>query len=462
MAITRSVGFAVSVLVARRLGAENLGVYQQVAVLVTVLASVATWGMPVSIIPQLACSANDDERRSLIHASLLAAFGIALVLALFLVVLSPYCVQLLLHHPLPGVLRLAAVGVVFLSGSVLTVSWLQGLNHFRALAVTSVISSVAGGFVIVFLTYSWGVAGTVFSICVVAFLFMLSAWIYNRGIRFILTRPLKGVMRTMPRLLSTGTATLAGGLPAVTAPFFFTLMLGARGMNNAGYFALSQTVFQILLFLPNALAMALLPPLSRLTADDSDAGGTAFAASLNVCGSIVLILSSVVVGLLPWIVPLLYGSGFEQGVPMIAGYAMAAPAAAINIVIVQFLLAQRYFWKAAAFNALWLIMSVSITALLITKAGPAWAGAGLVCGHVISMLSAMYVIRRSQPYVARILGRVTTAWMIIAAGYLITSMTGIVPLSLSWMLLSGATIGWMWRRHLTKAAKLLKTTIRRP
>ena len=104
MAITRSVGFAVSVLVARRLGAENLGVNQQVAVLVTVLASVATWGMPVSIIPQLACSANDDERRSLIHASLLAAFGIATVLALFLVALSPYCVQLLLHHPLPGVL----------------------------------------------------------------------------------------------------------------------------------------------------------------------------------------------------------------------------------------------------------------------------------------------------------------------------------------------------------------------
>ncbi|MDI6739916.1 MAG: oligosaccharide flippase family protein, partial [Candidatus Edwardsbacteria bacterium] len=120
MTVTRAVGLAVSVLVARRLGAEELGVYQQAAILVTTLATVATWGMPTSIIPQLSCSVSEAERRSLINASLFAACGIAIILALSLAALSPNCAPLLLHRPLPGVLRLAAVGVVLLSGSALT------------------------------------------------------------------------------------------------------------------------------------------------------------------------------------------------------------------------------------------------------------------------------------------------------------------------------------------------------
>jgi|GEM_PF-2801993 O-antigen/teichoic acid export membrane protein len=457
--VAKTVGLVVSVLVARRLGAENLGVYQQIAVLMTTLATITTWGMPVSIIPQLSCATDENKRQLLIQSSMFAAFGIAVIVALFLAVLSPYVSQLLLHRSLSGVLRLAAIGVVLLSGSALTGAWLQGLNRFRSLNVISVISSVAGGFIIVALTYLWGVVGAVSAVSAVALLFMLIAWLYNPDIRVTLTQPLKETIETLPRLLSAGTATLVGGLPAAVAPFFFTLMLGAQGMNNAGYFALSQTVFQVLLFLPNALIMALLPPLSRLTADDPETGRAALAASLNVCGSIVLIITSVIMGFLPWIVPILYGRGFGQGVPMIVGYAMAAPAAAINMIMVQFLLARRCFWKAAAFNALWLVMSMPGTAFFISRVGPAWAGAGLAISHTIAILLVMYLVRRSQPDIARILGKVTAIWITIIFGYMAANVTGMVSLSLLWMLLSAAVVSRIWRHSLTKVVKLLGAAI---
>lgn len=462
MAATRAVGLVVSVLVARRLGVESLGVFQQAAVLVTAFAAVATWGMPTSIVPLLACSDSENERQSLINASLFTAWGIAFVLALSLAVFSPDWAQWLLHRPLPGVLRLTAIGVVFSSGAALTGAWLQGLNQFRILANVIVASSIPSGIAIVVLTYAWGVGGAVSSISVVAVIFMLLAWVRCRDIRPAWKRPPKGALETVPRLLATGTAALAGGLPAVIAPLVFTWMLGARGVANAGFFALSQTVSQLLLFLPNALTMALLPPLSRLAEDDPDAGATAFNASLNVCGSIVLIGTAVLLGLLPWIIPLVYGREFGPGVLMISWFAIAAPVVAVNMIIAQYLLARKKFWKAAAFNAVWMFASVPCAALIIAGADPSWAGAGFALGHCLALLSYMAVIRVKQGYVLRTLGKIFLCWLVLPLAYASSHITGIDPrMNLPWMLLCSVAYIVIWRCQLTKAFVMIGPLIRK-
>ncbi len=462
MTVTRAVGLAVSVLVARRLGAESLGVFQQASVLATAFAIVATWGMPTSIIPYLACSGSEDERQSLIRASLLAAGGFAVIIAVPLAILSPHWAQWLLHRPLPGVLRLTALGIVLLSGAALAAAWLQGLNRFQVLAETIVAGAIPTGMVIVVLTYAWGVHGAVLSISMVAMLFMLLAFARCRDIRPSFSWPWPQAREDIQRLLATGTAALAAGLPAVVAPLVFTWMLGARGLANAGYFSLSQTVSQILLFLPNALTMALLPPLSRLAGDDPDAGATAFNTSLQVCGSIVLISTALLVGLLPWIVPLLYGREFGAGVLMVAWYAVAAPVMAVNMVIVQFLLARKMFWKAAAFNASWLAASIPCTALIIIRADPSWAGAGLALGHCAALLAFMMANRRSQPQIMRSLGKLLLSWMVIPIGFLLTANAGIgLKSTLLWLMPCALVFVWMWRSVLSQAVLLVGPSMRR-
>lgn len=392
--LTRGAGLIVGVLVARYLGPAALGSYAVIMALAQVFEAVSPLGQRYVVIREVA------RDRSLLFAywldSSLMTAGASLVLSLALVVLvhvigydastrtSAYVVALYL--PVAG-LYLVAQSVV------------QGLEEMEYLTISALVGRVLGLLVLWLLLRSgMGVAAAFIGrglFQLVALLILVWAVarpgkqrVASRAVRFSLARSRALFRAALP---FAGQDFLRMALERTTTVILPLVMtLAAVGMFDA-----ADRVRQTSAMIIPIVTMAILPTLSRTFVQDRHKSATLLEKALKLLLIVILPFAFVVAIAADWIVPLLYGSGYEAAVPVLRIVVWSQVFFVADAVLNQIMMASNHERPMVRRTAITLAASVVLTLLLAPRYGALGAAWTVVLTRALNLgLDAQFVTKR--------------------------------------------------------------------
>ncbi len=343
---TWMISIVILIMEPRRLGAEGFGTVQFVMSYLGFFVLVGGLGTYAHMVKSIA------KDPSVLSATVVSALRFKLVLGLVLSV-SALAIGAALGYT-AEVLTMIAVGCVGLVLSLLTEMVIGGLAGLERIAHTAVWTTVqvyvaSIGTIVVLLTSRSLVA----LVAVSSF-----AWLVPLIANFRHLRPLLSGFRT--RHPGAWVALIRGGVPVfmltalslVYQTIDVPILEGISGAEAVGWYTLALRWIGMPIFITTIVVTAFLPQMSALAHREPEA----FAGLTNRALSFVLVVNiPAALGLFmvaPDLIDLLYGTAFEESIPLMRLLVPWVPLAAINTVLATALIAadrhKRFIWVAAA------------------------------------------------------------------------------------------------------------------
>jgi O-antigen/teichoic acid export membrane protein len=298
---------ASGIVVARALGPENRGVLALVVVISAIATQVGSLGVPVSVTYWIATEQWNPRSllrglrrfRNMQLGAILAAQAV-----LILVVLEPRSPSGFL-----GVAFLSLVATASGLSQMYGLAVLQGLRRFRAFNALRILNGAlyVGGVVAL-----WGVSrATLTSITLAVIGASVVAALATWGVVLRLTAPAQDWSEVeTPRIVSFGLRSLFGSSPPIETFRLDQLLIGLVLPPLAlGYYIVALAFTNLSRFVGQSIGMVTYPRVAATADGDSRLRilRRDFVLGVVVCGMLTLILVAVV----PWLLPLFFGSEFE-------------------------------------------------------------------------------------------------------------------------------------------------------
>ena len=392
--VVRIATLAASIAIARLTGPAGSGALG-VALQVTALGSMlAAFNLPQSLSRYLASTSDPAVQRRLLEASArmilvgstIAGLGIA-ILSGWLgghVYRDPSLARVLLWC---GPLVVATASMSWVEGA------LQGLRQFPALTRWGLMVSV--------LDLTLGVAAAFLGVVglIVSRTLIRAGAVVAAVVRLLRAPHLGGprergdFMATAGPLLSFAAPTLlAAGIVLAAQTALRLLLVRSAGIGAAGHYQAADSVAQGLTLIPAAASIALM----RSVASREASGYIGLAASLRrglerVIGwNIPLCL--VLIGIVPWTLPVLFGAGFVAARPVLVllatAYGLSGPCAVFGAV----LLGRGEVWAAMVVNLVWSTVALMAFVFWGTRFGAAGAALAVIAGYVVLFLVCLVLV----------------------------------------------------------------------
>ncbi len=399
--ISRILGLASSVLVARMLNTEVFGELGVIQSTIGLFGAFAGFGLGTTAAKYIAEFRLKDQARAgrIMALSGLAAWGTGGMMALLLIILAPWLAENTLAAPhLVPLLRIAAILLCISSVNGAQTGALTGFEAFRKIARVNLITGISSFPLMVGGVYLGGKEGAVWGMVLSM---AVSCIVSNRAIRAESRRAgvkatLRGCMSEWKVLWSFSLpATLSGVLVGPVNWVCNTMLVNrAGGYAEMGLFNAANQWFGALMFLPGILGQALLPMLSeRLGQNDHVRAGKILWMSIRINSVVVFPLLLVGSFASPFIMEL-YGKNFEQGWPTLIVVLLTAGLFAIQTPVGEIIAASGRMWMGCAMNAGWALVFIGATAALINRGSLGLAGGRCIAYmvHAIWTFGFAYVV----------------------------------------------------------------------
>jgi O-antigen/teichoic acid export membrane protein len=397
----RLLGVATSVVVARLLGKANLGMLAIVNNITGLAALFVTLGVPVALTRYVALARGNSETvpgfrsgdsgtvplRSVVGTALVTMLVPLFILCLGLV-LSADLIAVRIYHraELATLIRLGA-GVLLL-GALGTAGFgqalLQGLQEIKRISLINIVVSVASLPVLVAATWLGRLPGQLAGQVIMAGLGLTLVLVaLNRA------HPGFGTLRFdrafWPELMNMSVPAFLSGLVMTPALLLTTSRLFlAKGPAEVGLFNISYGLFQLVLFIPNAVAMPLIPMIAENWPANPERLRQFLRSALELVAFISLLLA-VGVGIFARpLIGLLYGATFLDATPAMILMSGAVFFTTIGTVIGCYFAGTGKMWTGMAFNLLWFVVVLGAAFGFINPggagglAGAFWLSYGLM------------------------------------------------------------------------------------
>ena len=370
--VSRILGLASSVLVARMLNREVFGELGVIQSTIGLFGTFAGFGLGTTASKYIAEFRLKDPGKAgrIMALSGLAAWGTGGLMALLLIILAPWlAVHTLAAPQLAPLLRIAAILLCVSSVNGAQTGALTGFEAFREIARVNLVTGVCSFPLMVGCVFLGGKDGAVWGMVLSM---ALSCLVSNRAIRAECKRA--GIKATLRGCLSEWKVLWSFSLPATLSGVLvgpvnwvcnMMLVNRANGYAEMGLFNAANQWFGALMFLPGIFSQALLPMLSeRLGQGDRIRAGKILWMAMRI--NLVVVFPLLLIGSLasPFIMGL-YGKTFEQGWPTLIVVLLTAGLFAAQTPVGEIIAASGRMWLGCAMNAGWAVVFIGTTSAFI-------------------------------------------------------------------------------------------------
>ncbi|HEV3478935.1 MAG TPA: oligosaccharide flippase family protein [Gaiellaceae bacterium] len=394
--VAGNAGFFVAVLIlARALGPAGRGTIAFITVTVLVAAKLA--GLGIGEATSVLVARRPDVRGALLsNAVVFMVGGAALAAAIACGALAA------VGEARPagiGTAELAVIAVATLISALGDAGYvvLLGSDRLRAIAA---VTATASWLYPLFLIVVWSTAG-------LTVLRAALAWTAAESVRALafLTQAKRGVSLSVPhgRLLaeavSFGTRAWAGSLARFLNFRTDQLLMGFLASEAAlGVYAVAVNASEVLLYLPAAMATALLPAAARSEgALRTEQALRAFRSAAIV--TVVAALAGAALG--PPLLPLVFGDAFDDSVTPFLWLLPGAIGFAATAVFSYALVAASSPGSSSVGPVVSLVVGVTLDLVLIPRYGAAGAAAAASAAFLAGGCAALLIFRRQTPFAWR-------------------------------------------------------------
>ena len=300
-----------------------------------------------------------------------------MIACILLCVSSPIAVYAL-HEP---ELQLSVqIGCLILLASILNAAQqgvLTGLEDFRSIAINTFIASIIEALLTTAGAWLWGVEGAIAGFG----LGIIVLWLAN--LRSVRIDFMKAGIHPAGKMIGKECRHLLIDycLPAtlsaltVTPAFFLirSMLVSDSGYNELAIYEAADQWKVIILFIPSAISNIALPILSSMNKQQTFE--RTLMANILLVGGIATLVA-ILISLLSAIIMPLYGSDFNNQLPLIL-LAVSTVFSSIATVIEMAIYSKDKMWPCLWMNLLWAILMVGCCYLLLQRgygaAAPAWA-----------------------------------------------------------------------------------------
>jgi O-antigen/teichoic acid export membrane protein len=416
-------GIASSIAVARLLGKTNLGLVATVSYVMNLLSLFALVGIPTAATKHVAEYASSEPTK--VGAVMGTSMGLILppliLLCALLFGMAPRIAVGLYHEPaLTPLLRIAAGAllVTVLGTNGFGQALLQGLKEIRAISLINIATNAVGLPITVGLTILFHVTGTIVALLIVALLGagLVLATITNRLLRpapvriptpySLLTThspdavgagfgPFRFERRLVRGLLNIAVPAFLAGLVMTPALWFTTTRLSQlRGFGEVGLFNICFAAFQMILFVPMAVGMPLIPLIAESGTAGTEKTRRLMQSAIDGVGFVTCVLAAGLSLFAHPLIRLLYGAGYTDATPAMTLIAGAAFLSSLGYVLGHYFAGTGKMWTGMGFNLVWFGTMIGLSFLFIGRLGAAGLALDFLLSYLVMTIGILIYARR--------------------------------------------------------------------
>lgn len=406
-ALSRALALAASVVTARILGKERYGEFGVLTSTIMTFQAFASFGLGMTATKFVAELRGKDPARAgrILALSTVVSAWTGLLATALLWAFAPWVATHTVDAPqLAGPLRIASLGLIFMTLGGAQVGALSGLEAFRTMTRLNLWSGLIGVPVAVAGVWFWGLPGAVWATVVTAAVqwalthVALRAHARDHGIRI----GLAGWSQERRILWTYSLPALVQGVMVTPVTWAASAILVNRpgGYPEMGVLNAANQWYGAVLFLPSALGGAILPVLSeRVGQGDAPGARKVLWAAMAMNTAVMIPIVAAASAVSPWIMGM-YGPGFASAWPTLVAVLLTAGLVAIMNPVGNVLAASGRLWLGFAMNSGWAVVFLGATLALVGWGALGVAGARLL-GYVVhavwTVWFAVTFLRATRP-----------------------------------------------------------------
>lgn len=387
------------ILCAHILGKSEYGQFNMVRSTINMFVVFGTAGMGLTATKYISEYKNNNKERigSIYRLTNGFAFVSGILCAVLIGLIAPLLADKTLHAPeLTTPIRLGAMllFVTVLNGA--QQGALSGFEDFRAIAINTLLGSIAESVLLLVCGYFWGVTGAVlgfgsgFVVLYICNLFAINKRLTENG----LDKKSFKVQRADWKLL------LSFSLPAalssiMVAPVFWlarTMLVNSSGFEELAVYEAADQWKIIILFIPGALSQVVLPILSSLIGESVNRYKRVLLYNIGVNALVATIIA---IGVSLFSKPIMgfYGKDYQDTLPLIL-LAISTIPTAISSVVGLSISSRAKMWTGFLFNMIWGIILLGFNYLFLSKnMGASGLALAILCAYSVhTIIQSFYIV----------------------------------------------------------------------
>ncbi len=390
-----------SVIIARWLGPENLGIYSVFSQIQNFVLAFGLFGLPLAVSRFVAEYEKKDKPalQEILSSLLIFSLAAAALVSLALLAFSgPLALKVYGEPRLAPLIRIGSVIIFIALLSNIFKALLQGFQKIVLLARLNVVIGIASALLTLLLVVRFTLIGVVLRDAAVAAL-TLGALLYSLY-KFFSSSGLSLIPRfnapVLYRVLAFAAPLFAASLVMFGADLFIRSHLALKcGFERAGFFSISDNFFQMAYFIPQAIALPFLPIITGMHQAEPENLPRNAARVIKLTGALAL-PAAAALGLASGpAVALLYGETYSGSLTVVFLMIFSAAVLAPAYIAGQVLMGAGRGVPILGLSVLQAGVNALSAYLLINRYGLNGLGAAVLISAVFNyFLSGVYVIKR--------------------------------------------------------------------
>lgn len=390
-----------SVIIARWLGPENLGIYSVFSQIQNFILAFGLFGLPLAVSRFVAEYEKKDRQalEEILSSLLLFSLSAAALVSLGMLVFSEALALRVYGEPrLVPLIRVgAAITFISLLNNVLK-ALLQGFQKIILLARLNVAIGIASALLTLLLVMRFTLLGVVLrdaavaAVTLAAILYSLYRFFSSTGLRL----PPRFNPRALYKVLSFAAPLFLASLVMFGADLFIRSHLALKcGFERAGFFYISDNFFQMAYFIPQAIALPFLPIITGMHQAEPENLPRNAARVIKLTGALTLPAATALCLVSGPAVKLLYGEMYSGSLTVVFFMVFSAAVLAPAYIAGQVLMGAGCGVPLLGLSLLQAGVNVSSAYVLINKYGLNGLGAAALVSALFNyFFSGFYVIKR--------------------------------------------------------------------
>ncbi len=370
--ISRGLGIASSVVIARTLGQVGFGELAIINSTVAMFQLFAGFGLGLTATKYVAeyRKSNPLKAGRIIGLAWLVTAVTGGLCAVLFAVFAPWLATQTLAAPhLSGLLRIAAIALFISALNAAQNGALSGFEAFKTIAIRNLIAGLLDFPIMVAGVLLAGLEGAVWAIVASRAFnwFICHLAVRREARRFGVHLSFTGCIQELPLIWKFSLPAVFGGMMVTPVNWVCNAMLvnQPNGYEKMAIYHAANQWFRAVIFLPIIIGSVVLPILSeRLGNKDTAQSGKVLIFSMKV--NAIIVIPIVFVGCLfsLWIMRL-YGSNFSSGWPTLVVVLITAGLFSVQTPVGQIIAASGRMWLGFVMNLGWALAFIGLTYLLL-------------------------------------------------------------------------------------------------
>jgi O-antigen/teichoic acid export membrane protein len=375
MLIVKAMTLLNSVIAARLLSPQDFGSLSVIVNLQNMAVIIASFGVPLAITRNVAHWREDNPHHArAIWTTLMTVLAISssIVSLVYFIFAEQIATQLYHDERLVAVIRLSAAFVLVSALNTGMSSLVQGCKMISTIAWVNALAAIAGQ-PLAYIMISWvGLEGAIVAMTAGT---ALSGLMFLHSVRGFVAASIHKTRAALTRkevlaLMNFAIPAFIGSLLVVPAYWIGRTVLALDwGFSSVGQFQIAESLSQVILILPAAISVPLLPLMSAQIAKDPKGFTRSSSSLIRITVFFALPLSIAVMPFIQSIVTILYGAEYESATNPAEIMLIASAYIAVGSVVSNAIISMGHMWDALKLNTGWLMCFLVILFLAVPSNG---------------------------------------------------------------------------------------------